>query len=55
MKKTIKLDMNDFQQRKQYGRTPLTQKEKEARIYALADKMKIKIGDKNDINTNANI
>ena len=42
MKEYIKID----QIPKKYGRSSLTAKEKEARIYALAESMKIKIGGK---------
>lgn len=40
----IKIKINTIP--KIYGKTALTKEEKEARIYALADKMNIKIGGK---------
>ena len=43
MKETIKLNMTDYQIRKRYGKTALTESEKIARLYALAGKMNIKI------------
>lgn len=45
MKETIKLNMTEYQQRKQFGRCALSQREKEARILTLAKKMNIKIKD----------
>ena len=44
MKQGIKLNMSEYTQRKQFGRTSLTQREKEARIYAMAKKLHVKIG-----------
>lgn len=43
-RKSIKLNMTEYQQRKNFGRCALTQKEKEARLYALAKKLNVKIG-----------
>lgn len=48
MKETIKLNMEEYQQRKQFGRCSLSPKEKEARILALAKKLNIKIGGKDN-------
>ena len=42
--KYIKIKINTIP--KDFGKTALTDKEKEARIYALAEKMNIKIGGK---------
>lgn len=44
--KSIKLNMTEYQQRKQLGRCTLSQQEKEARLYALAKKLGVKIGGK---------
>ncbi|MBQ1293191.1 MAG: hypothetical protein IIY21_04090 [Clostridiales bacterium] len=44
--KSIKLNMTEYQQRKQFGRCTLSQQEKEARLYALAKKLGVKIGGK---------
>lgn len=44
LQKLIKLNMNEYKQRKQFGRCSLTPKEKEARILAMAKKLNIKIG-----------
>ena len=48
MKETIKLNMTEYQQRKQFGRCSLSPREKEARILALAKKMNVKLGRKED-------
>lgn len=45
MKETIKLNMTDYQIRKRYGKTALTESEKIARLYALAGKLNVKIGE----------
>lgn len=42
--KGIKLNMEEYQKRKNFGRTSLTQQEKEARLYALAKKLNVQIG-----------
>lgn len=51
MKKTIKLDMADYIPPR---RIKYTQQEKEARIYAMAKKLNVKI-EKNDIITRTNV
>lgn len=43
-KETIKLDMAEYNLRKSCGKSPLTQQEKIARLYKLADKLHVKIG-----------
>lgn len=45
MKETIKLNMTDYQIRKRYGKTALTEAEKIARLHELAEKMNVKIGE----------
>ena len=41
--KTIKLDMKNYTRKR---KSELTQQEKEARLYALAENLKVKIGGK---------
>jgi len=43
-KETIKLNMTEYNLRKACGKSPLTQQEKIARLYRLADKLHVKIG-----------
>lgn len=43
-KNNIKLNMTDYKIRKQCGRSGLSEKDKIARIYALAHELHIKIG-----------
>lgn len=45
LQKQIKLNMEEYTQRKQFGRCALSRREKEARILDLAKKMNIKIKD----------
>lgn len=44
LQKQIKLNMEEYTQRKQFGRCSLTPQEKEARILAMAKKLNVKIG-----------
>ncbi len=46
MRQSIKLSMTEYNIRKSYGKSPLTQQEKIARLYKLADKLHVKIGGK---------
>lgn len=44
-KRSIKLNMREFQTRKEFYPQKRTQEEKEARLYALAKKLNVRIGD----------
>lgn len=44
LQKQIKLNMDEYEQRKQFGRCSLAPQEKEARIHAMTKKLNIKIG-----------